>query len=330
MEERGSRWLPQRTKFYEAPSGRSTKVELPSTADALLNLYSGTSNGDWHVLVYNPQTNSQANSTPWEMASWNSRSKQLVKLDSPSGGPIPSLSADHDLLAYSAPGRTVATSTDLNTYIRHIDGSDAAKVLEPNATAVALVWPFAFVVKPIESTASSTATSSTDPYQIVRIDLRTNVRSEISSTTAGRGAFTANESHLFIGHMNGNVDVTDLNGTRVATLTLPHTQFGMASPLDDGFMFIGSSTSDESGYSAVLIEDHHKWKFIVLSRRDTTDLAHAGQNITGNGKCVYWVDGRSGVPSPDKSLGDPLLRRINHFATIDSIIKAATPISAGK
>lgn len=331
---RKNQWLPKRTKFYELPNQESEEIILPGRRDAYMATYGGTTDNEWHYLIYNHMESGSANSTPWTISSWNSSTKTVTELDHHDYGPIPSVSADNGHLAYSAFYKDGNESNDLGIFLTKADGTQKRKLIEPESGAVSLVWPYAFVLKKSTETSTDasksaqTTDSSETQFHLLRINVMNGQRLEIPGLSAGRATFAANRHNLFIGRPDLSVDITDLSGNILMHFPIPNNRhIGMARPLDDGFLFLGEDSESNLAFSAILVSYQKTWRMIYLSRQLVDSAANLGQNIVGSGRCVYWIDGRSSLLSPDKDKGDLFARRIHHYGFVEQILKEATPIA---
>jgi hypothetical protein len=321
---RKNQWLPKRTKFYELPNQASEEIHLPGRRDAYMTTYGGTTDDEWHYLIYNHMESGSANSTPWTISSWNSSTKAVTELDHHDYGPIPSVSADNGYLAYSSFYNAGDESNDLGIFLTKADGTQKRKLIEPESGAVSLVWPYAFVLKKSTQTTDSSETQ----FHLLRINVVNGQRLEIPGLSAGRATFAANRHNLFIGRPDLSVDIADLSGNILMHFPIPNNRhIGMARPLDDGFLFLGEDSESNLAFSAILVSYQKTWRMIYLSRQLVDSATNLGQNIVGSGRCVYWIDGRSSLLSPDKDKGDLFARRIHHYGFVERILKEATPIA---
>jgi hypothetical protein len=332
---RKNQWLPKRTKYYELPKNSSEEIHLPGRRDAYMTIYGGTTDNEWHYLIYNHMNSGSMNSTPWTISSWNRSTKSVAHLDHQDYGPVPSLSADNGYLAYSAFYNSGLESNDLGIFLTKADGSQKRRLIEPESGAVSLVWPYAFVLKKIDSAtteasqSAQTIDNSENQFRLLRINVVNGQRLEIPGLSAGRATFSANHQNLFIGRPDRSVDIADLSGNVLMNYPIPNNQhIGMARPLDDGFLFLGEDSETRLAFSAILVSYQKTWRLIYLSRQVADSTTNVGQNIVGHGRCVYWIDERLSMPSPEKDKGDLFARRIHHYGFVEEIIKEASPIVA--
>lgn len=326
MSVRNGRWLPAVMKSYEAPNTSAKQIDLKGTKDAYMSMYGGTADENWHFLIYNPKPPGLENSTPWAISSWNSSTGNLQLLDQQDSGPVPSISADKGYLAYTNFYRDDKNSDDLGVFLVKSDGTQEKKLIEPQSGAVSLAWPYAFVLK--KNDLNTQASEVQNQFHIERINVVNGERLSIPGPSSGRATFAANKRNLFIGRPDGSIDVADLEGHVQEHFLIPNNQrIGMGNRLDNGFLFLGEDSKTNLSYSAILVTHNQTWRLIYLSRQLSNTANNVGQNIVGNGKCVYWIDERTKLPSPDQDKGDLFVRHVHHYGFIEQIISQAKPVA---
>ena len=300
--------------------------QLPGEPGSNLSPYSGEAWGDYIVLSYCHKANPGINTTPWTLAAWNRKTGSTAILDSREDGPEPAISVDHGVVTYSATADKDGLSKTMNIYRVDVDGSTPPRVIEHDSGAVQMSWPYAFALKrKLESRSSGRYV-----FNLKRIDLQSDEKLILPQPNAGRGAFAVSGQHVLNATESGDVVVADLNGRIEVSGHVPDNfHFGGAGPVENGFFFIGDDgKSLHDTYSAILVLQHGKWNFVRLARMSWADkFEQSTIHVVGNGKFVYWSDGRTAKSSRQYPDNVADFTDIWHSATIEQLIIGSKYVS---